>query len=336
MNSNGSAMERIDAAEVKAVAKARMRENGNYKRTALMIGLYMLLVNVPVMLMNYLSVGFIDLSKLDTGALGLLNTRLMLFQLLISLLLAPAFELSKARFMLKTMRESAGSPSDLFDGLGRGSYFVAIRSMLWRGFMMYIWTMMPISIMVNGLVMGGVMFALIGMVLLMVIMINRTLAYSQQFYLLAEKPRMGAMMSLKLSTIFMHGRAWELFKLELRMILYILPPMLPNIAAMFLPSDSPLFGIAMSLCTILLSALCLPAAEAATAEYFLRLKGIMESSAARMRAEAFGESNPFSDAQPGNGEQPGSGEQSESGSLPGGKQPAGSGDNEGDSGEVGH
>lgn len=336
MNSNGSAMERIDAAEVKAVAKARMRENGNYKRTALMIGLYMLLVNVPVMLMNYLSVGFIDLSKLDTGALGLLNTRLMLFQLLISLLLAPAFELSKARFMLKTMRESAGSPSDLFDGLGRGSYFVAIRSMLWRGFMMYIWTMMPISIMVNGLVMGGVMFALIGIVLLMVIVVNRTLAYSQQFYLLAENPRMGAIMSLRLSTIFMHGRAWELFKLELRMILYILPPMLPNIAAMFLPSDSQLFGIAMSLCTILLSALCLPAAEAATAEYFLRLKGIMERSAARMRAEAFGDGNPFGDAQPGNSEQPGSGEQSESGSLPGGEQPAGSGDNEGDSGEVGH
>lgn len=330
MNFLGSGMDKIDAAEVKAAAKARMRENGNYKRTALMIGLYMLLTLVPVMLMDYFSTGFIDMGKLDDSALLMLNSRLLLFQQLVAMLLTPAFELSKARFMIKTMRDGAGSPSDLFDGLGRGSYFVSVRSMLWHNLMMYIWMMIPISLIVQGMIGGGMLLYIIGSVLAMVIMVNRMLAYSQQFYLLAETPRMGAIMSLKLSTMFMNGRIWELLRLQLKLILYILPPILPSVAAFMLPDD-PLIMLGMSACSILLSALCLPVAEAATAEYFLRLKAIIDSGTQRLRADIIEACSGGEGDECGKEDEYGAGKQSD-GELPEG----GSGKDEGDGGEVGH
>ena len=280
---------RIDISEVKAAAKARMRENGNYRRVALMLALMMLLINVPVLLMDYLSTGFIDLGQLDTGALSMLNLRLMLFQLLMSLLISPAFELSKTRYMLRTMRDRAGSPNELFDGLGRGSYFVSVRAALWKGLMMYVWLMIPLGMMSQGLVAtlyggsGGLGLALIGAALMAFIAVNRMLAYSLQFYFLAEQPRVGAIMSLRLSTMTMRGRMWERLKLELRLLAYILPPMLPNIASMLFLKDSAAFGIAMSICTIALWAVCYPVVESAMAEYFLRIKAQLEEQAAQAR-----------------------------------------------------
>lgn len=287
MNSYMAKPPRIAAAEVKAAAKSRLREGDNYRRTALMLGLMMLLTNVPVMLMNYLSTAFTDLSRLDEGMLNMIAMRMLLFQLLVALLVTPAFTLSEARFMLRLMRDRAGSPGDLFDGLGRGSYFVSIRAVLWRVLMLYGWTIMPLLIFVQGWTMtalygpaSGLAPTLLGGVLCIIILINRALAYSLQFYYLAEQPRLGAVMALRLSIISMHGRMKELFLLMLHLLPYMLPPMLPSIATTLFLQDNALFGIAMAACSIVLSAMFLPMVEASMAEYFLRIKAQMSNQAA--------------------------------------------------------
>ena len=270
----------IDIADVRRTAIARLKENGNYKRTALMIGLMLALVNVPVLIMSCVTTWNIDLDTIDTGALMIVNTRQILFQVLISLFISPALELGKARYMIHTMHESAGNPTELFDGLNGGIYFVSIRAMLWRTLMLYIWMMIPASVTVQGLMvyktgMGGIGTLILGGVLALAVYITRYIAYSQQYFMLSDSPRMGAMASLKMSTIVMHGRMGEYFRLALTLLPYILPPIAPTVAALLLFTDSNLFAVAMSVASIVLGAVCYPRAEAAAAEYYLRIKAIM-------------------------------------------------------------
>lgn len=269
----------IDTADVRRTAFARLKENGNYKRTALMIGLMLALVNVPVLIMSCATTWNVDLDALDTGALMIVNTRLILFQVLIGLFISPALELGKARYMMHTMRESAGNPTELFDGLNGGTYFVSIRAMLWRTLMLYIWMMIPASVAVQGLMAYsagmGIGTLILGGALTLAVYVTRYISYSQQYFMLSDNPRMGAMASLKLSTIVMHGRMGEYFRLALTLLPYILPPLAPTVAALFLFTDSDLFAVAMSVMSIALGAVCYPRAEAAAAEYYLRIKSIM-------------------------------------------------------------
>ncbi len=269
----------IDIKDVRRTAFGHMRQNGNYRRTALMIGLMLALINVPVMLMDCLTTWNVDLGALDMSALAMINTRLLLFQAMIAVFISPALELGKTRYMINAMKSDAGSPTDLFDGLSRGSYFVSIRALLWKYLLMYGWMILPTTIAAQGVVMlqlggggAGLATAIIGGALALMAMVSRLLAYSLQFYLLSDSPRMGAMVSLRLSTVVMHGRMNELFRLSLTMLPFMLIPMLPNAASLVFDVDSNLFGIAMALCSILLGAACYPMWEAAMAEYYLRVK----------------------------------------------------------------
>lgn len=269
----------IDIKDVRRRAFSHMRENGNYKRTALMLGLMMALINVPVMLMDCVTTWNVDIAALDTGALAMINTRLLLFQGMIALFISPALELGKTRFMISAMQGDAGSPSDLFDGLSKGSYFVSVRAMLWRYVLLYGWMILPTTIAAQGVAMfqlgggaTGLVTAILGGALALMALVSRLLAYALQFYLIADSPQMGAMVSTRLSTVVMHGRMKELFKLMLTMLPFILIPMLPNAASLLFLTDNTLFGIAMALSTILLGALCYPMWEAAMAEYYLRVK----------------------------------------------------------------
>lgn len=327
MKSQGARPPRIDTSGVKAAAKQRLRQDGNYRRTAQMIALMMLLTNVPVMLMNYLTAGFIDPGQLDTGALNALNLRMVLFQLLVSMFITPAFELSKTRYMLRTMRLRAGAPGELFDGLGRGSYFTAVRASLWQSVMLYLWMIVPLGMAGQGLLgliagdSGSYGLLLIGLILMIIIMINRMLAYSLQFYFLAEQPRMGAIMSLRLSTIAMHGRLRELFGLTLKLLLYILPVTVPNLLVTRLFPGNVAFEIAMSLGTIALYALCYPVVEAANAEYFLRIRAQIEATVAQAQRER--EAAWPDGGQPGNDDQTGT---DDGQSIGEGEQSGGDGD----------
>ena len=143
----------IDIKDVRRTAFGHMRQNGNYKRTALMIGLMLALVNVPVMLMDCLTTWNVDLGTLDTGALAMINTRLLLFQAMIAVFISPALELGKTRYMIDAMKSDAGNPTDLFDGLSRGSYFVSVRAMLWKYLLMYGWMILPTTIAAQGVAM---------------------------------------------------------------------------------------------------------------------------------------------------------------------------------------
>ena len=269
----------IDIKDVRRTAFGHMRQNGNYRRTALMIGLMLALINVPVMLMDCLTTWNVDLGALDMSALAMINTRLLLFQAMIAVFISPALELGKTRYMINAMKSDAGSPTDLFDGLSRGSYFVSVRALLWKYLLMYGWMVLPTTIAAQGVAMlqlggggAGLATAIIGGALALMAMVSRLLAYSLQFYLLSDSPRMGAMVSLRFSTVVMHGRMNELFRLSLTMLPFMLIPMLPNAASLVFDVDSNLFGIAMALCSILLGAACYPMWEAAMAEYYLRVK----------------------------------------------------------------
>ena len=79
-----------------------------------MIGLMLALINVPVMLMDCLTTWNVDLGALDMSALTMINTRLLLFQAMISVFISPALELGKTRYMISAMKSDAGSPTDLF------------------------------------------------------------------------------------------------------------------------------------------------------------------------------------------------------------------------------
>ena len=117
---------------------------------------------------------------------------------------------------------------DLFEGLTRGHYLVSVRAMLWRSLSMFVWMLIPVSLLTNGLIMamayGQLSVVLwLGLALVLVVLFNRGLAYSQQFYFLAQEPHVGAIMSLRLSTMVMHGRLKELFCLYLRFFYCFIP-----------------------------------------------------------------------------------------------------------------
>ena len=143
----------IDIKDVRRTAFGHMRQNGNYRRTALMIGLMLALINVPVMLMDCLTTWNVDLGALDMSALAMINTRLLLFQAMIAVFISPALELGKTRYMISAMKSDAGSPTDLFDGLSRGSYFVSVRALLWKYLLMYGWMILPTTIAAQGVAM---------------------------------------------------------------------------------------------------------------------------------------------------------------------------------------
>lgn len=286
MNSMKPQITKIDIAAVKADAVSKMRENNNYKRTALMLALVYALTNVPVLLMNFLSTALVDPAAIAKDMAVMINTRIMIFQLLVTVLITPAFALGSARFMLKTVSDGAGSPMELFNGLDHGSYFVSVRAMLWTMLMTYVWAMIPMSMLVQGIMLyqyGSVGMLIIGIAVLLIVLVSRGLAYALQFYFLARQPKMGAVMSLRFSVMAMRGRLMELLKLELSMILYFLPGLLVDAAIFFLFKDNMLFGAAMALLKILLSAVCRPVPEAAKAIYFMRLNELAEKQIAEMK-----------------------------------------------------
>ena len=55
--------------------------------------------------------------------------------------------------MISAMKSDAGSPTDLFDGLSRGSYFVSVRALLWKYLLMYGWMVLPTTIAAQGVAM---------------------------------------------------------------------------------------------------------------------------------------------------------------------------------------
>lgn len=282
MNSVKANGPRVDAAGVAAEAHALMRRNGNYRRAALTMALMYALTNVPVMLVSLLLMP----SGAAMAAQGVVDMRASVFQIMMQLLVAPAFGLSFARFMLDMKDGSAGSPMDLFEGLTRGSYFVAVRANLWRMLSMFVWLMIPASIMSNGLALYMVYgtqtpLMWLGLALVLAVAVNRALAYSLQYYFLARQPQMGAVVSLRLSVALMRGRALELFKIYLRFLPRLAAAALPNVAAQVLANG--MFGLqvddqaltmacaGLALASIALTSLLMPVMEAASAIYFARL-----------------------------------------------------------------
>ena len=318
----------INLAEVAAEARALLRRDGNYWRTVLAIALMMALTNVPVILLNYLPVLLWGAGELTEDALLAIDTRAMVFSLMLQVLVTPAIRLGLLRYELNMCQGRPASPMELFEGLTRGNYFAAVRAMLWQTLSLFVWLMIPLSMAANGLVLlmaygqtSGMLW--LGLGLTLFIMVNRALAYSQQFYLLAREPRMGAIISLKLSTTAMRGRLGELFCLKLRyfycFLVLALPSLLSGVLVVWArlglelsAFDQALVGLATTLATIVLASLCMPRLEIASAVYFTRLSDMMSRRAEELKRAhnaAFDEAMGRGDALPGWGDPTGGDEQ---------------------------
>ena len=168
---------------------------------------------------------------------------------------------------------------------------------------------------------------------------NRGLAYSQQFYFLAQEPHVGAIMSLRLSTMVMHGRLKELFCLYLRFFYCFILTALPNVVLQVMANttqlgfelttaEQALVGVGVTLATIVLTSLCMPVLETASAIYFVRLNEILSRRAEELRRaheDAFNEAAQSSGSLPGwgepnNGNAP-SGDAPNDGNAPNGSTP---------------
>lgn len=311
---------RINLAEVAAEARALLRRDGNYRRTALTIALMQALIYVPVMILNYAPMFMAGAGGLAQDAQGAMDIS-SVFTMLIQLLVAPALTLGLARYELNMYNGRPCAPMDLFEGLTRGSYFLSVRAALWRSLSMLVWLTIPMSLVLNELVMLQ-MYGQVSLMfwpalaVLLFLMLNRGLAYSQQFYFLAHEPRMGAIMSLKLSTMAMHGRLKELFCLLLRFFYCFILTALPDVAAQVLANKAllgltlseyqqALLGVGVTLATILLTSLCMPVLETASAIYFIKLNELMTRRAQELRRahdDAFKEAAQSGGSLPGWGE----------------------------------
>lgn len=322
---------RINLAEVAAEARALLRRDGNYRRTALTIALMQALIYVPIMIINYAPMFAAGGSAQDAqGAVNISSVFAMLMQVLV----ASALTLGLARYELNMYNGQPCSPMDLFDGMTRGNYFLSVRAILWRSLSMLVWLTIPISLVLNELA----MLQMYGQVSLMFwpalavvlfLMLNRGLAYSQQFYFLAHEPRVGAIMSLKLSTMAMHGRLKELFCLFLRFFYCFILISLPDVAAQVLANGAllgltlseyqqALLGVGVTLAKIALMSLCMPVLETASAIYFIKLNELMTRRAQELRRahdDAFREAAQSGGSLPGWGE---SGRAPEEGDTAGG------------------
>lgn len=309
---------RINLAQVAAETRALLRRDGNYRRTALTVALMQTLISVPVMILNYALMftgGGVAQDAQTTMNIG------NLFMMLMQALVAPALTLGLARYELNMYNGRPRSPMDLFEGLTRGSYFLSVRAMLWRALSMLVWVMIPMSLVLNEIAMAqlyGQMSLMFwpALLTLLFLMLNRGLAYSQQFYFLAHEPRVGAIMSLKLSTMAMHGRLKELFCLYLRFFYCFILIALPDAAAQVLANKAllgltlseyqqVLLGVGVALATILLTSLCMPLIETASAVYFVKLNELMARHAEKLRRareEAFNEAAQSGGSLPGWGD----------------------------------
>ncbi len=287
VNSMRADAPRINLAQVAADARALLRRDGNYRRTVLTIALMMALTNVPIMILNYLPMIMAGAGGLMQDAQDAVDMRAMVFSLMVQLLVSPAISLGLARYELNMYNGRPCSPMDLFEGLTRGHYLVSVRAMLWRSLSMFVWMLIPVSLLTNGLIMamayGQLSVVLwLGLALVLVVLFNRGLAYSQQFYFLAQEPHVGAIMSLRLSTMVMHGRLKELFCLYLRFFYCFILTALPNVVLQVMANttqlgfelttaEQALVGVGVTLATIVLTSLCMPVLETASAIYFVRL-----------------------------------------------------------------
>ena len=277
----------VDLRQLVRDSCATMRVNGNYKRTALMLGLFMLLVNVPLLAIELATTGLGSISEMTAETVALVNNRNMIASLLMQAFVAPAFQLSACRFMIRTVREGvAGRPGELFDGLGGGNYFVSVRATLWMGLMLYAWGMAATMLaelvilpagMAAGPLNSALPFTVFLVVVVGVVLINRLLAYNLQFYLLADDTRIGAIASLRASVGMMRGRKLEFFRLVLRLLPFTLPPLLAGFAPQFFYTDSMAFSALMALLTIVLTALLRPVAECANAGYYCEVRKRIEA-----------------------------------------------------------
>ena len=318
VNSMRADAPRINLAQVAAETRALLRRDGNYRRTALTVALMQTLISVPVMILNYALMftgGGVAQDAQTTMNIG------NLFMMLMQALVAPALTLGLARYELNMYNGRPRSPMDLFEGLTRGSYFLSVRAMLWRALSMLVWVMIPMSLVLNEIAMAqlyGQMSLMFwpALLTLLFLMFNRGLAYSQQFYFLAQEPHVGAIMSLRLSTMVMHGRLKELFCLYLRFFYCFILTALPNVALQVMANttqlgfelntaEQALVGVGVTLATIVLTSLCMPVLETASAIYFVRLNEILSRRAEELRRaheDAFNEAAQSSGSLPGWGE----------------------------------
>lgn len=333
VNSMRADAPRINLAQVAADARALLRRDGNYRRTVLTIALMMALTNVPIMILNYLPMIMAGAGGLMQDAQDAVDMRAMVFSLMVQLLVSPAISLGLARYELNMYNGRPCSPMDLFEGLTRGHYFVSVRAMLWRSLSMFVWMLIPVSLLTNGLIMamayGQLSVVLwLGLALVLVVLFNRGLAYSQQFYFLAQEPHVGAIMSLRLSTMVMHGRLKELFCLYLRFFYCFILTALPNVVLQVMANttqlgfelttaEQALVGVGVTLATIVLTSLCMPVLETASAIYFVRLNEILSRRAEELRRA---HEDAFNEAAQSSGSLPGWGEPN-NGSAPGGDAP---------------
>ncbi len=333
VNSMRADAPRINLAQVAADARALLRRDGNYRRTVLTIALMMALTNVPIMILNYLPMIMAGAGGLMQDAQDAVDMRAMVFSLMVQLLVSPAISLGLARYELNMYNGRPCSPMDLFEGLTRGHYFVSVRAMLWRSLSMFVWMLIPVSLLTNGLIMamayGQLSVVLwLGLALVLVVLFNRGLAYSQQFYFLAQEPHVGAIMSLRLSTMVMHGRLKELFCLYLRFFYCFILTALPNVVLQVMANttqlgfelttaEQALVGVGVTLATIVLTSLCMPVLETASAIYFVRLNEILSRRAEELRRA---HEDAFNEAAQSSGSLPGWGEPN-NGSAPGGDPP---------------
>ena len=315
VNSMRADAPRINLAQVAAETRALLRRDGNYRRTALTVALMQTLISVPVMILNYALMftgGGVAQDAQTTMNIG------NLFMMLMQALVAPALTLGLARYELNMYNGRPRSPMDLFEGLTRGSYFLSVRAMLWRALSMLVWVMIPMSLVLNEIAMAqlyGQMSLMFwpALLTLLFLMLNRGLAYSQQFYFLAQEPHVGAIMSLRLSTMVMHGRLKELFCLYLRFFYCFILTALPNVVLQVMANttqlgfelntaEQALVGVGVTLATIVLTSLCMPVLETASAIYFVRLNEILSRRAEELRRaheDAFNEAAQSSGSLPG-------------------------------------
>ncbi len=330
VNSMRADAPRINLAQVAADARALLRRDGNYRRTVLTVALMQTLISVPVMILNYALMftgGGVAQDAQTTMNIG------NLFMMLMQALVAPALTLGLARYELNMYNGRPRSPMDLFEGLTRGSYFLSVRAMLWRALSMLVWVMIPMSLVLNEIAMAqlyGQMSLMFwpALLTLLFLMLNRGLAYSQQFYFLAQEPHVGAIMSLRLSTMVMHGRLKELFCLYLRFFYCFILTALPNVVLQVMANttqlgfelttaEQALVGVGVTLATIVLTSLCMPVLETASAIYFVRLNEILSRRAEELRRA---HEDAFNEAAQSSGSLPGWGESS-NGSAPSGDAP---------------